>query len=98
MACQRDKVIAIRCSGGLLEWDMWIRIHRSRLARPHKYASIGPQISLSRVPIEPPHRHQQTIDRRCFTGESLNSQKAQNRVRKVGIYLAGQFLDANVDR
>src|SRR5215208_2350004 len=87
-----------RSNGGLLEWDMWARIHRSRLARLHKYASIGPQIRLSRVPIESPHRHQQTIDRLCFSGESLNSQKAQNRVRKVGIYLAGLFLDVNVDR
>jgi hypothetical protein len=28
--------------GGLLEWDVWARIDRNRLPRPHKYASIRP--------------------------------------------------------
>jgi hypothetical protein len=43
-----------RFIGGLLEWDMWARIDRSRLARSHKYASIRPQIGLPRFPIGPP--------------------------------------------
>jgi hypothetical protein len=46
--------------GGLLEWDMWAWIDGNRLARPHKYASIGPQIRLSRVAIGLPPRYQQT--------------------------------------
>jgi hypothetical protein len=48
--------------GGLLEWDMWAWIDRNRLARPHMYASIGPQIWLSRVAIGLPPRYQQTTD------------------------------------
>jgi hypothetical protein len=36
-----------RYHGGLLEWDMWARIDRNRLAGLHEYASIGPQIRLS---------------------------------------------------
>jgi hypothetical protein len=35
-------------------------IDRNRLPQPLKYASIRPQIGLSRVAIEPPPRHQQT--------------------------------------
>src|SRR5215208_25524 len=50
-------------SGGLLEWDMWARIDRNRLPRLLKYASIRPQIRLSRVAIGPPPRHQQTTDK-----------------------------------
>src|SRR5215217_2709014 len=49
--------------GGLLEWDMWARIDRNRLARLLKYASIRIQIRLSRVAIGPPPRHQQTTAR-----------------------------------
>jgi hypothetical protein len=58
-------------SGGLLEWDMWPRIDRKRLPLPHKYASIGPQIRLSRVAIGPPPRHQQTTARAYCTDIGL---------------------------
>jgi hypothetical protein len=34
VACIRVNVIAIRCSGGLLKWDLWARIDRNRLPRP----------------------------------------------------------------
>src|SRR5829696_5737896 len=52
-----------RTIGGFLEWDMWARIDRNRLARLHKYASIRPQIRLSRIAIGPPPRHQQATDK-----------------------------------
>src|SRR5215211_1660927 len=57
-----SRAAKLLCSpnGGLLEWDMRARIDRNRLPRPHKYASIRPQIRLSRVAREPPPRHQQT--------------------------------------
>jgi hypothetical protein len=65
--------------GGLLEWDMWARIDRSRLARSHKYASIRPQIGLPRFPIGPPPRHQQTTDIANCTDIGLDL--AGNRLR-----------------
>jgi hypothetical protein len=57
-----------RYHGGLLEWDMWARIDRNRLAGLHEYASIGPQIRLSRVALGPPPRHQQTTDHSVQSG------------------------------
>src|SRR5215212_6841779 len=52
---------------------MWARFDRNRLPRPHKYASIRPQIRLSRVAIGPSPRHQQTTDRRSrFTFDPLS--------------------------
>jgi hypothetical protein len=63
VACIRVDVIAIRRSGGLLEWDMWAGIDGNGRARLYKYASIRPQIRLSRVAIGSPPRHQQTTDR-----------------------------------
>src|SRR5215208_6676697 len=76
---------AIRCNGGLLEWEMWARSDRHRLARPHKYAFIGSQIRLSRVVFGPPPRHQQT------TGKSVSRRSSQNittvKVSDVCLYL-----------
>jgi hypothetical protein len=63
VACIRVNFIAIHCSGGLLELEVWARIDRNRLAWSYKYASIRPQIKLFQVAIEPPHRHQQTTGR-----------------------------------
>jgi hypothetical protein len=64
-----------RGSGGLLEWDMWARIDRNRLPRPHKYASIGAQIKLSRVAMGAPPRHQQTTARGCPRGYRSTSRR-----------------------
>src|SRR5215203_5634397 len=73
-------------TGGLLKWDLWARIDRNRLLRPHKYASIGTQIRLSRVAIGPPPRHQQTTATAFLEkGEPFRERRPQHSISTTGL-------------